>query len=92
VAAAAAATAAAAAFSSGSGTAAAAIAWYCRGGDGGQAREQGHDGPCCSVGLLPTIINNDYLFYLSLATTLLPLPLRILCRSAHRRVSAAPPR
>jgi hypothetical protein len=39
--------------------------------------------------LLPTIINNDNLFYLSLATTLLPLPLPIRCRSAHRRVAAA---
>ncbi len=48
-------------------------------------REPGHDGPCCSVGLLPTIINNDNLFYLSLAATLLPLPLRIHCRSTCRR-------
>ncbi len=42
--------------------------------------------------LLPTIINNDNLFYLSLAATLLPLPLRIRCRSARRRVTAALPR
>jgi hypothetical protein len=38
------------------------------------------------------IINDDNLFYLSLATTLLPLPLRIRCHSARRRVAAALPR
>jgi hypothetical protein len=35
------------------------------------------------------IINNDNFFYLSLAASLLLLPLRIYCRSAHRRVTAA---
>jgi len=35
------------------------------------------------------MINNDNLFYLSLAATLLPLPLRIRCRSARRRCAAA---
>jgi hypothetical protein len=35
------------------------------------------------------IINNDNLFYLSLAATLLPLPLHIRCRSARRRCAAA---
>jgi hypothetical protein len=39
--------------------------------------------------LLPTIINNDNLFYLSLAATLLLLPLHIRCRSARRRAAAA---
>jgi hypothetical protein len=38
------------------------------------------------------MINNDNLFYLSLAATLLPLPLRIRCRSARHRVAAALPR
>ncbi len=41
--------------------------------------------------LLLTLINNDNLFYLSLAATLLPLPLRIRCRSACCRVTAALP-
>jgi hypothetical protein len=58
-----------------------------RGGDGGQACEPGHDGPCCSVGLLPMIINNDNLFYLSLVATAHTKAFSVTQKQIQRRIN-----